>query len=494
MAFASAINRIRQRVLLEILDLEPVVEPAAPRAEWPDWSADAKEATRLRVLSLNAWGLPVAPKCTERAIEIANAIENGFELVVLQEIWHRRERNIIIARAQKVGFHYYHYFQPAVGFPVPFGADSFGTGLLVLSKYPILSAMYHSFQLTGRPYALHEADFIANKGVGLLRLQTPDDEIDLYVTHLLANYNHLGQPGPGDRYLAHRVAQSYELEQFIEATSRNKFTLVCGDFNSPSDCMVLRIPREVAGLRDAFSEMNNHDGHTFATEDNKFSHGEHPMRMDYILYKCARLGLEQKQWRLVACDVYKGFFTDEKGERFPLSDHFGVTAEFTFKTHRCPHKPCEQSLGETSKEKASPVSRQTLTCVTMTCTLCESDEDQDTTDVDDAASPARCLQDVQQTMLKGRADAASRRSAQLRRSALSLVLLVSLLAVQYQSSMFHHWWMWILAVLLFIFCVIEYVIAFYFVTLECSSFTELATDVRLHLHTELARPSASKKN
>ena len=30
---------------------------------------------------------------------------------------------------------------------------------------------------------------------------------DLYVTHLLANYNHLGSPGPGDLYLSHRAAQ-----------------------------------------------------------------------------------------------------------------------------------------------------------------------------------------------------------------------------------------------------------------------------------------------
>lgn len=98
----------------------------------------------------------MAPKCTERALEIANAIQGPYEMVVLQEIWHRRERNLIISRAKEAGFHYYHYFNAAVGFPVPLGADSFGTGLLALSKFPIVDVMYHSFSLSGRPYALHE--------------------------------------------------------------------------------------------------------------------------------------------------------------------------------------------------------------------------------------------------------------------------------------------------------------------------------------------------
>lgn len=117
--------------------------------------AAADESALLQMLSYCV-GLPVAPKCTERALEIANAIQGPYELVVLQEIWHKRERNLIISRAKEAGYHYYHYFNAAVGFPVPLGPDSFGTGLLALSKFPIVDVMYHSFSLSGRPYALHE--------------------------------------------------------------------------------------------------------------------------------------------------------------------------------------------------------------------------------------------------------------------------------------------------------------------------------------------------
>lgn len=110
-------------------------------------------------MSLCVAGIPaLTPKTTERAAELAKAITaaDDFDLVVLQEIWHVRERNTIVLRAQQAGFAYHHYFNPAVGFPVPFGPDSFGTGLLVVSKVPIETAFYHSYSLTGRPFALHE--------------------------------------------------------------------------------------------------------------------------------------------------------------------------------------------------------------------------------------------------------------------------------------------------------------------------------------------------
>lgn len=69
MSVFEVVDRIRQRVLTEVLDLDPIVEPLEPRAEWPQWmtrghaSSEAaggeenqKEDLKIRVLSLNAWG------------------------------------------------------------------------------------------------------------------------------------------------------------------------------------------------------------------------------------------------------------------------------------------------------------------------------------------------------------------------------------------------------------------------------------------------------
>ncbi|KAF1782538.1 Endonuclease/exonuclease/phosphatase [Phytophthora cactorum] len=460
------VERIRQRVLLEVFNLDPVATPAPSRAEWPLWTEQDKQHIKLRVLSLNAWGLPVAPKCTERAAEIASAISSDFELVVLQEIWHLRERNLVISKAQKNGFHYYHYFNPAVGFPFPMGADSFGTGLLVLSKFPISSALYHSFSLSGRPYALHESDFVANKGVGLLRVETPAGQIDVYVTHLLANYNVGGKPGPGDFYRGHRTGQSYDLTQFISATNRNNLTIVCGDFNSSPDCLELRVPKQLLSLRDAYTDTNDEDGLTFASPENKYSHGEHPMRMDYVMYK-----IDKRP---------KGFFTDARGEKTPLSDHFGVKAEFVFsepRVHVCEQQ--EDYAVVSTDEVASPNGTE-RSCPTTTCAHCD-ETGMEQSDEDKATADAACLQEVQEMLFIGRNEAIAARHMRLWRAVAFFVAALAVFVTHMMSIVVSRW-SWVAVLLFGMISVTEYVLTFFFLTFECSTFTELINQVQLHLH------------
>ncbi|ETV92144.1 hypothetical protein, variant [Aphanomyces invadans] len=388
MGLGKTLRDIKRRVAMELFEadvdenvapsfvISKVHEPNAPKS--------------IRVLSMNVWGIPVSPHVLERAAAIGRMLEarsTEFDIVTLQEVWHRREKNIILCAATRAGFGYSHYFHPAVGFPLPIGHDSFGTGLLILSKYRLSAAMYHPFLLTGRPYALHEADFIANKGVGLLRVHDgKGGEIaDLYVTHLLANYNHLGKPGPGDTYMPHRAAQSYELSCFISETSRNDLVIVCGDFNSPSDCLVLDIVRELVSMRDAFHENDPTEaGLTFGTEDNKFSHGDHPMRMDYILFRTAA----GSSWQLTDSGVFKGYFTTSCGEECPLSDHFGVHAAFALDPSTAP-----------------PTARST------------------------SSNPIKCLRQVQDILTLGRNEIVALRITHLKRAAVGFIFVALATAV-----------------------------------------------------------------
>lgn len=325
--------------------------------------------------------------------------------------------------------------------------------------------------------------------------------MDLYVTHLLANYNALGAPGPGDAYLPHRVGQAYELARFIEATSRSPFTIVCGDFNSPSDSLELRVPREILQLRDAFTDANAHDGLTFATADNKYSFGDHPMRMDYVLYKTTRSSaVSEPAWQLVESDVFKGFFTDERGETTPLSDHFGVKADFVFgprRPHVCdPQQPdtddsgveaasssSSSSLSHTATELANSVASN---CRTTTCVHCDEVE---AAEYLATTSPhlVQVLEEVQSVILDGRTQAIARRTGHLRRSggcsAAVLAIVVARLLLPTGSTTS---WSGVVGLLLAVVGVCEYILAFFFVTLECSTFTELLNQVRLHLQAEQA--------
>ncbi|CAK4084581.1 unnamed protein product [Aphanomyces euteiches] len=447
MGFAETLRNIRDRVYMELfqIDLEDHVVPTFKSTKVH--SADSP--LTIRVLSLNVWGIPVSPYVIERAAAIGRMLEaksDEFDIVTLQEVWHRREKNIILKAATRAGFGYAHYFHPAVGFPLPIGYDSFGTGLLVLSKYRLSCAMYHPFLLTGRPYALHEADFVANKGVGLLRVHDPNGKeiADLYVTHLLANYNHLGKPGPGDTYLPHRASQSYELACFISETTRNELVLVCGDFNSPSDCLVLDIVRELVLMRDAFHENDpENEGLTFGTEDNKFSHGDHPMRMDYILFRTD----EGSAWQVQDSSVFKGFFTTSTGEHVPISDHFGVQATFVL---------------DPSRPAPSPFS-----------TL---------------SDPRKCLRDVQDTLLLGRQEIIDLRIVHLKRAGIAFFVFAAAVFINLVggadnlTSVWSRigWYLGLTACL--IYALFEYVVAFFVLTLEVSCFTELFNQARLHAH------------
>ena len=49
-------EHVVRRVLLDLLNLDPVATPVPSRALWPHWTEHDKQQVKLRVLSLNAWG------------------------------------------------------------------------------------------------------------------------------------------------------------------------------------------------------------------------------------------------------------------------------------------------------------------------------------------------------------------------------------------------------------------------------------------------------
>lgn len=63
-------------------------------------------------------------------------------------------------------------------------SGTLGSGLAILSRFPILSSSYLKFTLAGRPLKVLQGDFYVGKGCGSICIDHPDIGLmDIYTTH-----------------------------------------------------------------------------------------------------------------------------------------------------------------------------------------------------------------------------------------------------------------------------------------------------------------------
>lgn len=135
----------------------------------------------LRVATLNIWGLPDfinrAPSKildfyedtnAKRSTRIKRIIDrlNDFDVVCFQEVWLRPDRNKIIKAAKEMGLKYTIYFHSGRSLyylsKILFLNEDFGdgtmesgfgigSGMLIVSRFPICHYAYKPFELCGKP-------------------------------------------------------------------------------------------------------------------------------------------------------------------------------------------------------------------------------------------------------------------------------------------------------------------------------------------------------
>jgi hypothetical protein len=266
---------------------------------------------------------------------------------------------------------------------------------------------------------IHHSDNMGAKGVGLVRIDissmlpapysssdkqsviidgspfspssSPNTIVDIFVTHLHANYsNHYSNYSKSylspdthlhktsDIYLAHRIAQAYELARYIASMrDPHHLCLLAGDINAPPYDICVHIIQKVGNLHDSFAACNpGKAGYTCGARDNtffarmhqeadelkhmlkqklasnptvsdesspklhsdeldesnhtltEFDHGYFPLtpkRIDYIFFSLPTDISHfpgAPRWRLARSSVVK-MFVNIKGEQFSFSDHWG---------------------------------------------------------------------------------------------------------------------------------------------------------------------------
>lgn len=241
----------------------------------------------LRVLTLNCWGLiGVSKHRVERMTAIANYLSTSdYDFVFLQEVWTHEDFKRI-RRKTKHNLPFGHYFYSGVT----------GSGVCIFSKSPIVDTGMFKYSLNGYAHKILHGDWFGGKVVGLCKVNHRGLLINLYTTHLHAEYNR-----NCDVYLTHRICQAFELSQYIKHTSEDcDLAILGGDFNVEPLDLTYNIILYNTGLVDTFvdQEMVNREslsvGATCGHPENPYTASYEKRacptgkRIDYVMYKAGR--------------------------------------------------------------------------------------------------------------------------------------------------------------------------------------------------------------
>ncbi|KAF9344344.1 phospholipase C type enzyme [Mortierella sp. NVP85] len=303
--------------------------------------------TTLSVLTLNCWGLKFVSKDRQDRLTaigryLADA-SRGYDIVGLQEVWvyddYLRIKELV---------------QETLPYTKHWRSGVLGSGLVVLSKYPIVSTMIKRFALNGDPFKFFHGDWYVGKCCVSATIAHPTcGEIEVFNTHLHAGYDPVGTP---DSYLGCRVGEAWEMASLVKAaTTQGRHVISLGDYNSAPNSFVVQLMLKQGGLTDTWirlhseprnpipsgltpeegvsimgvtcdTPLNSWSKHTWLNYLTNDPIGE---RLDYIFFRetpemvCTSVDV-------VVRDRVSGIGAPSSGAK-NLSDHFGVNAKFTLK-------------------------------------------------------------------------------------------------------------------------------------------------------------------
>jgi endonuclease/exonuclease/phosphatase family metal-dependent hydrolase len=303
----------------------------------------------MRILTLNIWGVPYAKHRSARFKLITEkAIDLALDVLCFQEVYLPRSPQILIDHL-KSEYPYFHHFASGV----------IGSGLLTLSKYPIVDAAFHRFRMGGKLF--RKGDYYAGKGIGLTRIQMPDRIVDVYNCHTHAQY----EPHNDNEDAVFTNTNLYEVVRFIHANSGDNPLILCGDLNTRPDQLGYRILTQLGSLADAYHGLHDAYPVTYCAK-NPYAQSSIDCCLDYVMLRNMRV----KQIDL----AMNSHLSRDKA----YSDHYALLAEVDTQSQSIPKtdnhsEPVLQSLflevkialAETENEQMQHVEHALLSFSTL---------------------------------------------------------------------------------------------------------------------------------
>lgn len=275
----------------------------------PRTAAVVDAARKLRVASINMWGIPyVSQYIEERFAALAKRLRDDpdVDVVGLEEVWDSDARERLLTA-----------LRPTFPYQADFHGDHGRSGLALVSRRPFAEApRFVAFDDVGKWWKPWNGEWFGGKGVGAARVELEGEgSIWVAVTHLHACYDR-GAPiacDESDEFAAYRRSQIARVREFVNDLAGDEPAVVLGDFNfTPTS----RYFRELSEER---------TGNGF---DPGWVHVEEPQapatRIDHVWL---RPGVDE-HWRSLApaSVVYNGPIEVDGGAKVPLSDHCAIAA------------------------------------------------------------------------------------------------------------------------------------------------------------------------
>lgn len=206
---------------------------------------------RLRVVTWNVWGLRwITPRRAERLNVVAREVADlKPDIVAFQEAFVAVDREKLVSALDGAGLSHARYFPSGL----------VGSGLLLVSRFPVESEGFIRYASNGYPHMLHHGDWWAGKGLSLSVVRLPDGtRLYLGDTHLHARYGI-------ERYHATQLAQAGQLIPWVKRVQETGWpALWMGDWNNTPTSDVLMPLQEAGSWRLLNTEKSRID-HIFAS-------------------------------------------------------------------------------------------------------------------------------------------------------------------------------------------------------------------------------------
>lgn len=202
------------------------------------------EKHRLRLLTLNAWGLKYIAKHRKARLRwIANQLASSdYDVVALQEVWVEEDW-LYIDEQCRLEFPYRRLFRSGI---------VAGPGLAILLKIPINNSFLYRFPINGRPSAFFRGDWLVGKSIAITILEplTPETPpIALLNSHMHAPYASLGDAA----YSTHRACQAWDMAKLVKTLKQANYAVIqVGDLNSKPGLLPYKLFTIEGGLADSW--------------------------------------------------------------------------------------------------------------------------------------------------------------------------------------------------------------------------------------------------